>query len=67
MFIVLEIQANGDQVGTIINKYGTRAEAESAFHGILSSAAVSHVQIHSAVLLSIDGQQIDRKTYIHEA
>lgn len=66
MFIVMEIQANGDQVATIVNKYETRAAAEAAYHGILAFAAVSSVQIHSAVILSVEGKELMRQSYVHE-
>lgn len=65
MFIVMEIQANGDQVATIVNKYDTRAVAESQYHTILAAAAISQVQIHSAVLLSVEGKELMRQSYVH--
>jgi len=66
MYIVIEIQVNGDQVGTIVNKYGSRADAESQYHTILAFAATSSVQIHSAVILSAEGKELMRQSYVHE-
>lgn len=66
MFIVIEIQVNGDQVATIVNKYAVRAAADQQYHTILAAAAVSQVQIHSAVILSAEGKELERKSYIHE-
>ena len=65
MYIVLEIQVNGDQVATIVTKFATRAEAEAHYHSILSFAATSAVQIHSAVILSVEGKELMRQSYIH--
>ena len=65
MFIVMEIQVNGDQVATIVNTYAIRAAAESQYHTILAAAAVSQVQIHSAVLLSAEGKEIMHQSYTH--
>jgi len=66
MYIVIEIQVNGDQVGTIVNKYGSRAEAESQYHTVLAAAAISSVQIHSATMLSASGKELMNQSYVHE-
>lgn len=65
MYIVLEIQV-WDSVGTIINSYNDRNEAESRYHQILAAAAISEVPKHSAVLMDEMGETIKNETYIHE-
>lgn len=64
MYIVLEIQV-WDSVGTIINSYNDRNEAESRYHQILAAAAISEVPKHSAVLMDEMGETIKRDFYTH--
>lgn len=41
-YIVLEIQTNVDgTIGTLIDSFDTRNEAESKYHLVLSSASIS--------------------------
>ena len=65
-YIVLEIQNNNGQVATIVNDYADKNQAESKFHQILTTAAISTVPIHSAVLLTDTGRTMKDETYIHE-
>ena len=65
-YIVLEIQS-GDTVATIVDQYDTRQAAESKFHQILASAAISSVPIHSAILMSDDGFPLRNESYKHIA
>lgn len=67
MFIVLELQATEETVAHIFTTYDTQAEAESNYHLVLSSAAVSNVPMHSALLMTADGQVMRSETYKHEA
>lgn len=55
MFIVIELQTNGEQTANIVNAYTSRPEAEARYHSILAAAALSNVQIHSAVLMDHRG------------
>ena len=65
-FIVLEIQTNSDEtIGTIINSYTDRNQAEQQYHLILASAAVSSLPAHAAVLMTSEGAAIERKVYLH--
>lgn len=65
MFIVIEIQKN-ETVSTIVNSYATRNEAENKYHTILAYAAISNVQVHSAVLLTDEGEYIKHECFEHE-
>lgn len=44
-----------------------REAAESKFHTILSSAAVSKLPIHAAILANNEGYIIENKCYFHES
>jgi hypothetical protein len=65
-FIVLEIQTNVDgTIGTLINSFDTRNEAESKYHLVLSSAAVSQLPMHSASMMTSDGKLLSCQSYTH--
>jgi len=65
-FIVLEIQTNVDgTIGTLINSFDTRNEAESKYHLVLSSAAVSQLPMHSASMMTSDGKLLACQSYTH--
>ena len=67
MFIVLEIQTNTDgTVGTLINAYADQNQAESKYHLVLSSAAVSALPVHSCALLTNEGFPLRHECYKHE-
>lgn len=65
MYIVIELQTTGDQVGTIVNAYSARGQAESRYHTILAAAAISEVETHGAVMLTEEGQLLLRGCYHH--
>lgn len=63
MYIVIELQKNGDQVANIVTSHSTRQEAEAKYHTILAAAAVSGVEVHSAVMLSDEGFPLRNECY----
>ena len=65
MYLVIEMQTNNGQLAQIATAYETRAEADSKFHLILSSAAVSNVQVHAAVILDDHGLILGNGCYEH--
>ena len=66
-FIVIELQTNNDgTVSNLVYAYTDRNEAEQKYHLILSSAAVSALPAHAAVLLTGDGRMIASQCYRHE-
>ena len=66
MYIVIELQKNAQgTVSNIVTDHQNLAEAESKYHAILASAAVSDVPAHSAVILSEDGFPVKHQCYKH--
>lgn len=66
-YLVIEIQTHVDgQVGNIVTAYDDRNTAESAYHAILASAAVSSLPCHSALIVTEEAQVIAGARYKHE-
>lgn len=66
MYIVLEVQTNIDQtIGTLVTSFTDKDHAESKYHSVLSSAAISSLPRHSAFLLTDDGSVVRRECYQH--
>lgn len=66
MYIVIEIQTNADgSVGNLVYKYDTLDEANSKYHSILASAAVSSLPCYAAVLLTNAGTMVKSEFYRH--
>ena len=64
MFIVMEIQTNYDgSVGNLVYAYPDRPAAESKYHLILASAAITQLPCHAAVLMTNEGEIIYHKAY----
>lgn len=65
-YIVLEIQTNGGVTAIVPPlSYTDRNAAESKFHTVLATAAVSTVEEHAAVLLTSDGRVVRNECYRH--
>lgn len=66
MYIVIELQTNADNaVANLVYQYASRDEAESKFHSILASAAVSSLPVHAAVMLTNAGTMVKSEYYRH--
>lgn len=65
MFVVVELQENGETLQNLVTAHTTLREAESKYHTVLAAAAVSTVPVHSAVLLSGNGNVIKSESYRH--
>lgn len=66
MYLVIEIQkSNGGQVNPLVTTHAERAEAEQKYHTVLAYAAVSSVDVHSAVMLTDEGDMVKKETYYH--
>ena len=66
MYIVLEIQKNADNtVGTLVNTYENKEHAESAYHQVLTYAAVSALPTHACVLMTEEGICVRSEYYSH--
>ena len=66
MYIIQEIQTTGNQTNLLpaITKTN-RDEADSAYHSILASAAISSVTVHTVVMLDEHGNTVRREFYEH--
>ncbi len=63
--IVIEIQKDNGEVSTLITAFDTKNEAESKFYQIMSVAAISQLERHSASILTEDGNCYMTATYEH--
>lgn len=66
MYIIQEMQTTGNQTNLLpaITKTN-RDEADSTFHSILASAAISSVNVHTVVMLDEHGNTVRREFYEH--
>ena len=65
LFVVIELQKNGDQMGNIVTAHDTLQDAQHKFHTVAAAAAISTVEKHSVVLLNDDGFPMERTTFEH--
>ena len=66
LFIVVELQKNGNQMGNIVTAHETLQDAQHKFYTVAAAAAISSIEKHSVVLLNDDGFTIERITFEHE-
>lgn len=73
-YYIIEIQKthDGEYAHLIHYEYDVnpdiaRQKAESKFHQVLTSAAVSNTALHSATLISDEGVPLRNECYKHEA
>ena len=63
-YLVIEIQKFEDgNIANIVTVKDTRAEAESTYHSILASAAISALPLHGAMLMDERAMLIMRDCY----
>ena len=65
MYIVIEMQTNGDKTAILTKTAAEKNQADSVFFQTLAAAAISSVEIHSVALLSEYGFLLRRETYEH--
>ena len=65
MFIVIELQTNNGEVGSFVFKYTDLNEAYAKYHDILHYAAVSTIEVHTAIILSETGRTIACEHFAH--
>ena len=66
-YLVVEMQKQTDgSMAHIETAFTDRNTAEQKYHEVLSYAAVSTIPIHTAVILSDEGNLIKKETYRHE-
>lgn len=63
-YVLVELQTSKDGgVANIVTAYDGRAQAESAYHSVLSAAAVSGLPAHAAVLMTGEGSLVAAQCY----
>lgn len=68
MYIIQEIQTTGNSSALLPAVTHTdRHQAESAFHMILGSAAISSVPVHTVIMYDERGNVLRREYYEHMA
>ena len=65
MYILVELQTTNGQTANIVTAFADKLAAESAYHSVLASAAISQVEIHAATLLDERGNLLQREFYRH--
>lgn len=66
VYIVIELQIDREgNVANLVNAYTNVNEAESKYHSVLASAAVSNVYRHSASILDDRGVTIKSESFRH--
>lgn len=66
MYIILEMQTNGEQTACLVHTAKEQQQAESIYHQVLAAAAISSVEIHGAALLTEYGFLLQRDAYEHK-
>lgn len=66
MYVVIEIQTTNGITAQITTVEPTKDVAEQKFHMIMAAAAVSNVEIHTAVILNPEGYVMKQDCYKHE-
>ena len=67
MYIVIEMQTNDGTTSTITNAYDDESLAFQKYHQILSFAAVSTVDVHTAVMMNEHGMVIRNEDFTHNS
>lgn len=65
MFIVLEIQKTNGQVAILPYQYEEILDAEAKYHTILSAAAKSQCEVHTALIMTEYGFILKEEHYEH--
>ena len=63
MYIVTELQTNGETTAVLNYTYTDKNIALQQYHTILASAAVSQVQVHTAMIVNEIGLVEYRETF----
>ena len=65
MFIVIELQTNNGKTANIVNAYDDLNTPFNKYHSILAAAAVSTVEVHTAVIINEVGNTIASGHFAH--
>ena len=66
MYKVIELQKNGDSCVHLVFDAETRDEAYSKYYQVLSAAAISTVEYHSALMMTDTGDPVAHKSFEHK-
>ena len=69
-YFVLEIQNGSSYLVTVAedeNPDVARQKGESAYHSVLSYAALSNLPMHAAILVNEEGKPVMNQCYYHRA
>ena len=64
-YIVIELQTTNGTTANIVSQYSDKNLAEQKYHQILASAAVSTVDIHTALMTDEYGHFLRAEHYEH--
>lgn len=64
-YVVVELQTTAGTTNVLTNSYSDRNTVEQKYHQILSYAAVSTVEFHTASMLDQFGNVIKSECYTH--
>lgn len=67
MFIVTELQTNGETTAVLTDVFTDEALANQKYYQILSFAAVSTVEIHAAAILNEYGGVLKNECFMHKS
>ena len=65
MYIVTELQTNGETTAVLNYTYTDKNVAYQKYHTILAAAAVSSVEVHTVLIINEFGLIEIRKTFEH--
>lgn len=66
-YIVIELQTlSGGGVANIVTAHDSINEAQSKYHAVLASAAISTIPVHAAVLLDNHGMVLETYAFEHK-
>ena len=64
-YIVIELQTNGSTTANIVTQYDNLPQAEQKFYAVCSSAVVSEVPVHSALIIDERGFLVKNESFTH--
>ena len=65
MYKIIEMQTNGGSCVHLVFDAATKEEAYSKYYQVLSAAAISDVEVHSAIMLTDESEPIVHKSFEH--
>lgn len=67
VFIVIEMQTNGAEVGNFITTYPDYDSAVEKYYQILAAAVKSNVEVHTAIIMTETGRVVRAEYFKHES